>query len=230
MKKLKLLYAEDERKIRKDFVIYLESMYEFTIYEADDGEEALELFKKHKPEIVLTDITMPKMDGLSLAKEIRKISKHTKIIILTAHSEQEKLMAAFDSNIVNYLLKPVQRKKLRESLDIAIETLSQPVVQEEDISLIHFTKNATFNTNTQEYIVDKYPVHLSKSESNLLVYFCQNRNSTLSADDIFLQIWDDFEKEFSATSVRTLVKKLRKKLPDGVLKNIYGGYYKIEIE
>jgi len=79
MKKLKLLYAEDERNIRKDFVIYLESMYDFTIYEADNGEEALELFKKYTPEIVLTDISMPKMSGLILAKEIRKISKHTKI-------------------------------------------------------------------------------------------------------------------------------------------------------
>ena len=228
MKKLKLLYAEDERKIRKDFVIYLESMYEFTIYEADDGEEALKLFKKHKPEIVLTDITMPKMDGLSLAKEIRKISKHTKIIILTAHSEQEKLMEAFDSNIVNYLLKPVQRKKLRESLDIAIETLSEPDIRK-DTSLISFTKDATFNIDTQEYIVDGISVHLSKSERDLLKYLCQNQNIALSADDIFLQIWDDFEREFSANSVRTLIKKLRKKLPEGILKNIYGGYYKIAI-
>jgi len=227
MKKLKLLYAEDERRIRKDFVIYLESMYEFTIYEADDGEEALALFKKYMPEIVLTDITMPKMDGLTLAQEIRKISKHTKIIILSAHSEKEKLMEAFDSNVVNYLIKPINRKKLRESIEVAMETLSSSMKKED--SLICFGKSTTFNISTQEYFVNNISVHLSKSESDLLTFLCQNQNIAFSANDIFLHIWDDFEKEFSASSVRTLVKKLRKKLPEGILKNIYGGYYKIEI-
>jgi len=227
MKKLKLLYAEDETKIRKDFVIYLESMYDFTIYEADDGEEALELFKKHTPDIVLTDISMPKMSGLTLAKEIRKISKHTKIIILSAHSEQEKLLEAFDSNVVNYLIKPINRKKLRESIETAIETIS-PATKETK-AIICFGKGVTFNITTQEYICKSTPVYLSKSESDLLTFLCQNQHIALSADDIFLHIWDDFEREFSADSVRTLVKKLRKKLPEGVLKNIYGGYYKIEI-
>jgi len=227
MKKLKLLYAEDERKIRKDFIIYIESMYDFTIYEADDGEEALELFKKYRPEIVLTDISMPRMSGLTLAKEIRKISKHTKIIILSAHSEQEKLMEAFDSNVVNYLIKPINRKKLRESIDTAIETLSPS--KKETKSLICFAKGVTFNITTQEYVNKSNPVHLSKSESDLLTFLCQNQHISLSADDIFLHIWDDFDREFSGDSVRTLVKKLRKKLPEGILKNIYGGYYKIEI-
>ena len=227
MKKLKLLYAEDEKKIRKDFVIYLESMYDFTIYEADDGEEALELFKKYTPEIVLTDISMPKMSGLTLAKEIRKISKHTKIIILSAHSEQEKLMEAFDSNVINYLIKPINRKKLRESIETAIETLSPS--KKESKSIICFGKGVTFNMSTHEYIYKNTPTHLSKSESDLLTFLCRNQHIALSADDIFQHIWDDFDKEFSADSVRTLVKKLRKKLPEGILKNIYGGYYKIEI-
>ena len=228
MKKLKLLYAEDERRIRKDFVIYLESMYEFTIYEADDGVEALELFKKYEPEIVLTDITMPSMDGLTLAKEIRKISKHTKIIILTAHSEQEKLMKAFDLNVINYLVKPINRKKLRESIEVAIETSVQGI--EKDEAIVCFSSNTTFNLNTQEYVVDDTSVHLAKLESKLLLFLCQNQSIIFSAQDIFTHIWDDVDKVFNASSVRTLVKKLRKKLPDGVIKNIYGGYYQIKIE
>jgi DNA-binding response OmpR family regulator len=227
MKKLKLLYAEDAKMIRKDFMIYLKSMYQFTIYEADDGEEALALYKKYEPEIVLTDITMPKMDGLTLVKEIRKISKHTKIIILSAHSEQEKLLQALDSNVVNYLIKPINRKKLRECIETAIDTLSPSI--EETKSIICLDKGVTFNIDTQEYIWNNTHMYLSKSESDLLTFLCQNQQISLSADDIFFHIWDDFEREFSANSVRTLVKKLRKKLPDGILKNIYGGYYKIEI-
>jgi DNA-binding response OmpR family regulator len=170
---------------------------------------------------------MPKMDGLTLAKEIRKISKHTKIIILTAHSEQEKLMAAFDANVVNYLIKPINRKKLRESIDVAIETSTQFIQKDE--SLISLSKCATFNMCSSEYMLDNSLVHLTKAESDLLLFLCQNKNTVFSAEDIFLHIWDDYEREFSADSVRTLVKKLRKKLPDGVIKNIYGGYYQIKI-
>ena len=226
MNKLKLLYAEDEQETRKDHLIYLQSRYDFTIYEANDGIEALLLYKEHKPDIVLTDITMPNMCGLELAKEIRKISYHTKIIILTAHSEQEKLMQAFDSNVINYLVKPINRQKLRNSIDIAIETIS--TVSNTNKNHIFLSDNTKFDMNTNQYYVDDKVLELPKSENKLLEFLCRNNNISMSSYDIFVNVWDDFEHEFSSDSVRTLVKKLRKKLPDGVLKNIYGGFYKID--
>lgn len=225
MKKLTLLYAEDEHRTRRDQIIYLESRYDFTIYEANDGLEALELYKKHKPGIVLTDITMPNMSGLELAKEIRKLSKDTKIIIVTAHSEQDKLIEAFDSDVVNYLIKPIDRQKLRSSLDTAIATL--PKIQKIEKDFIILSTNANFDIAKEEYLVDNKLVKLSKSENRLLSLLCTHKNQDVNAYDIFVSVWDDFEKEFSADSVRTLVKKLRKKLPEGILQNIYGGYYKL---
>jgi len=228
MNKLKLLYAEDEQQTRKDHITYLQSRYDFTIYEASDGVEALDIYKKHKPDIVLTDITMPNMCGLELAKEIRKISHHTKIIILTAHSEQDKLMQAFDSNIINYLLKPINRQKLRTSIDIAIETIPKSSNTDEDY--IFLSNNAKYDMTKHKYLVDDKIVELSKSESKLLELLCEHKNIDISSYDIFVNVWDDFEKEFSSVSIRTLVKKLRKKLPDGVLKNIYGGFYKLDIK
>lgn len=225
MKNLTLLYAEDEHRTRRDQIIYLESRYDFTIYEANDGLEALELYKKHKPGIVLTDITMPNMSGLELAKEIRKLSKDTKIIIVTAHSEQDKLIEAFDSDVVNYLIKPIDRQKLRSSLDTAIATL--PKIQKIEKDFIILSTNANFDIAKEEYLVDNKLVKLSKSENRLLSLLCTHKNQDVNAYDIFVSVWDDFEKEFSADSVRTLVKKLRKKLPEGILQNIYGGYYKL---
>jgi DNA-binding response OmpR family regulator len=225
MKNLTLLYAEDEHRTRRDQIIYLESRYDFTIYEANDGLEALELYKKHKPGIVLTDITMPNMSGLELAKEIRKLSKDTKIIIVTAHSEQDKLIEAFDSDVVNYLIKPIDRQKLRSSLDTAIATL--PKTQKIEKDFIILSTNANFDIAKEEYLVDNKLVKLSKSENRLLSLLCTHKNQDVNAYDIFVSVWDDFEKEFSADSVRTLVKKLRKKLPEGILQNIYGGYYKL---
>ena len=227
MNKLKLLYAEDEQQIRKDHIVYLQSRYDFTVYEANDGAEALDMYKKYKPDIVLTDITMPKMCGLELTREIRKISNHTKIIILTAHTEQDKLMKAVDLNIINYLVKPINRQKLRSSIDIAIETITNPV----DIEsyYIIFSHNSKYDMTNHKYLVDDEVVELAKSESILLKLLCEHKNIDISTYDIFVSVWDDFEKEYSSNSVRTLVKKLRKKLPDGVLKNIYGGFYKLQI-
>ena len=83
-KKLTLLYAEDEIQIRKNHIFYLQDRYDFNFLEADDGEEALALYKEYQPEIVLTDITMPKMNGLDLVSEIRKLSPHKVQTLLIA--------------------------------------------------------------------------------------------------------------------------------------------------
>lgn len=226
-KEFKLLYAEDEQATRKDHIKYIESRYDFDIYEANDGIEALSLYKEHEPDIVLTDITMPNMCGLELVKEIRKISNHTKIIILTAHSEQDKLIQALELNVVSYILKPINRRKLNESLEIALDTIYKSGYPEKDY--IYLGVNVKFNMTSYEYFVDDDVVKLTKSEGKLLELLCVHKNMDVSSFDIFVYIWDDFEKEFSADSVRTIVKKLRKKLPEGILKNNYGGFYKLEI-
>ncbi len=228
MKRLKLLYAEDEKGTRKNYIRYIQSRYDFEIYEADNGVQALFLYKEHKPDILLTDITMPGMSGLALIKEVRQISKQTQIIIVTAHSEQEKLLEAFNSYVVNYLIKPIDRQKLRCSIDTAIETL--PMFEQTEDTFIYINEDAKFNKDAQEYFMHDLRVQLSKSETALLTLLCEQKNRDINAYDIFTHVWDDFEKEFSKDSVRTLVKKLRKKLPPDILKNIYGGYYKLIVK
>ena len=227
MKKLKLLYAEDLYNTRRDMILYIKSRYDFEIYEASDGADALKLYKKHSPDIVLTDITMPNMSGLEFIKEIRKVSLHTKIIIMTAHSEQEKLFEAFDADVVNYLIKPISRQKLKNSIDTAVSTLQK--ITNSKSNIIFLTEDTKFNMDTHEYSVNNKPVKLSKSEMKLLELLCTYKNQNIGAYDIFVHIWDDFNKEFSADSIRALIKKLRKKLPDGILQNIYGGFYKLNI-
>jgi len=226
MKKTTVLYAEDEINTRKDHITYLESRYDFNILEAKDGLEAWELYKKNKPEIVITDITMPNMDGLELARNIRKMSAHTKIIIATAHSEQEKLLEALDMYIVKYIIKPISRFKLNEAVSIAIETLSSNNVDKDDNKLF-LSENVIWEIDTKELLIDNQPIKLSKSESLALDHLCNSKNIQVSSFDIFVNVWEELDKEYSSDSVRTLIKKLRKKLPEGCIDNIYGGYYKL---
>jgi len=224
-KKLTLLYAEDEVQTRKNHIFYLQDRYDFIFLEASDGEEALSLYKEHQPEIVLTDITMPKMNGLDLVAEIRKLSPHTKVIVLTAHEEQEKLLKAFELYVVNYLIKPVDRRKLSAAIDLAVETL--PEMEALDESLVIFDSKTTYDMERSLLLQDGVPVKLTISEERLLELLLQNSYNNLSSESIYVHVWEDKDELYSAASVRTLVKNLRKKITVESIVNSYGGYYRI---
>jgi len=219
-----LLYAEDEVETRQNHIEYLKDRYDFDYIEASDGVEALALFHEHKPEIVLTDINMPKMDGLSFVEKIRTFSPHTKVVVLTAYEESELLKKALGLDVVNYLLKPINRRKLSASVDLALETL--PNCENEQ-----YICRIDINTRWDERKKDLYSfgelIVLSQFEKRLLSLLCGYKGSTVSSQDIYYHVWQEFENEFSMDSVRTLVKKLRKRLPEGVIENSYGGFYKL---
>jgi len=122
---IKLLYVEDEAIIREQLERLLRRVVKDVIT-AKNGEEGLSAFKEHSPEIIVTDIKMPQMTGLEMAKEIRKIDKDIPIIITTAHSESEFLLEAIEISVSDFLLKPVDTDNLikvieRKSHDIILE-------------------------------------------------------------------------------------------------------------
>lgn len=106
-----VLYAEDAEIIRKAGAdIILSKVH--TLYLANDGDVGLELFKKHLPEIVITDIGMPKMDGLTMARAIKTIKPETKIIITTAHDDSKYLIDSIEIGVDRYLLKSALKVQL----------------------------------------------------------------------------------------------------------------------
>ena len=225
-KKITLLYAEDEVETRQNHIDYLKDRYDFNYLEANDGVEALSLFKEHKPEIVLTDITMPNMDGLTFVQFVRETSPHTKIVILTAYDDRDHLMTALELDVVNYLLKPINRKKLSAAVDLALETLPNC----DNLSFIcRIGNNTRWDERTRELYRYGETVNISQLEKRLLSLLCGYKNREVSSQDIFVHVWQDFDSEFSTDSVRTLVKKLRKKLPENSLTNSYGGFYKLAV-
>lgn len=223
-KKITLLYAEDEAETRQNHIDYLQARYDFDFLEADDGEEALALFNQHKPEIILTDITMPKMDGLTFVDHVREHSPHTKIVVLTAYDDYDKLMKALDLNVVNYLLKPINRRKLSSAVDLALETL--PNCEDEKF-ICRIDNDTRWDDQSSELYRYGEVIALSQFEKRLLSLLCEYSSVEVSSYDIFAHVWMDSESEFSMDSVRTLVKKLRQKLPEGSIQNSYGGYYKL---
>ena len=108
----KILFVEDDQVIRENYVTYLK-MFFSEVFEAEDGEKAYELYKLKKPDIMIIDINIPKLNGLDLLERIRENDYSTKAIMLTAHSDKSFLLKAVGLKLTRYLVKPVSRKDLK---------------------------------------------------------------------------------------------------------------------
>jgi two-component system, OmpR family, response regulator VanR len=126
LKNYTLLYVEDEPQVQERMAEYFESYFHH-VYCAADGEEALELHRRYSPDVVMLDINMPKINGLEVARRIRHEDPHTRIIMLSAHSEKEILLQASEIDMSKYLIKPVSRIELKGALDkVASELIALP--------------------------------------------------------------------------------------------------------
>jgi YesN/AraC family two-component response regulator len=108
---ISILYVEDEDYIRNNMSKSLRRRVE-TIFTAANGEEGLAIFKETEPDLVITDIRMPIMNGLEMIKKIRKLKNSTKIIMLSAHSDTRSLLEAIEIGVNGYILKPFQTQQL----------------------------------------------------------------------------------------------------------------------
>ena len=222
-KEFTILYAEDETEIRKKYTHYLKRFCT-NIYEAEDGEEAFQLYKEKRPDIVITDINMPKINGLEFVSMIRENDHHTKVIMLTAHSDRDYLLKATNLKLTNYLLKPVNREDLKVALNNAKEELLKFNVYSKTI--IHLRENCHWDPTAMEFYTDNELISLTKNEKTLIGILTSKLNTTISYDEIIYEVWpDEFNDKFPA--LKTLVKSLRKKLPENLLENIRSIGYKI---
>jgi YesN/AraC family two-component response regulator len=115
LKKISLLYVEDDEDISSELVELLE-IYIDKLYVAKDGKKGLDIFKEHHPDIIISDIQMPIMDGLEMCEQIRKIDPEVPIIITTAFNEPSFLIKSIDIGVDKYVTKPVDLNKLEETL------------------------------------------------------------------------------------------------------------------
>ncbi|WP_022850429.1 GGDEF domain-containing response regulator [Limisalsivibrio acetivorans] len=126
--KLSILYVEDEDAIRERLSRFLQRRTQ-TLYQAANGREGLEMFHEYKPDIVITDIRMPVMDGLSMAEQIREADHDIPIIITTGHNDEEFFLRSIDIGIDKYVKKPINFK---EFIQILLRT-AKTVIQQKEI-------------------------------------------------------------------------------------------------
>ena len=118
-----VLYVEDEELTRAAVSAPLGRRVK-TLLQAKNGKEGLELFRLHRPGIVITDIRMPVMDGLTMAREIKALDENTQIIVTTAHNDTRYFLDAIDIGIDRYVLKPIDHEKLFSGLEKCMATIN----------------------------------------------------------------------------------------------------------
>ncbi len=220
LKNLTILYVEDEESIIDKYAYFLEDCSK-VLHVARDGEEALALYKEHKPHLIVMDLLIPKLNGIGLAKEIRKIDEDVFIIALTAHSDREILLEIVELNFSSYLIKPVGRSDLMK----ALLKVSKKIDGGHNVPL---PCDSMWDGKSKTLFVNNKSIMLTKRESKLFELLVKKAGVPCSDDEIFFYVWgDEFDKTITNSSIRTLVKNLRKKIPKDLLKNQYGVGYKI---
>ena len=220
LKNLTILYVEDEESIIDKYAYFLEDCSK-SLYVARDGIEALALYHEHKPHLIVMDLLIPKLNGIGLAKEIRKIDEDVFIIALTAHSDREILLEIVELNFSSYLIKPVGRSDLMK----ALLKVSKEIDGGQNIPL---PCNSMWDGKSKTLFADDKSIMLTKRESKLFELLVEKAGIPCSDDEIFFYVWgDEFDKTVTNSSIRTLIKNLRKKIPKNLIKNQYGIGYKI---
>lgn len=220
--KIKLLYVEDENLSREYGIYYLKRFFS-NIYEADSAELGFELYLKHKPKIIITDIKMSGDNGIEMIKKIRQIDEECQIIVLSAFLDTKYLMDAIELNLVKYLTKPINIKELDEAINKCIDTLNK----KPDLNIINFSNNCVYNLENKTLEFKGKSIDLSSKEIDFLDLICKNKNRIISYKEIQNKIW--YEDAMSENALRIFIAKLRKKLPQHLIKNISKIGYKLEI-
>lgn len=226
---IQVLLAEDEIALAKIIKDSLESRKELQITIAANGNEALELYHKQKPDILVLDVMMPQMDGFTVAKMIRQTDNRTPILFLTARSSVDDLVTGFHLGGNDYLKKPFDMEELIVRI---LALLNRRIdIQEEKQPDIFSIGQYTFNYPHQTLQISDQTETLSHREAEILRMLCQHANDVMHHKPVLLELWGD-DSFFNARSMDVFITKLRKKLkadPSVQIVNIRGIGYKLII-
>ena len=220
-KNIKILYVEDDEIARENGVEYLQNFFE-TIYGASDAIVALQLYEKYKPDIIITDIKMPKLNGLEFVKKIRQKDKKTQIIIITAFCDRDYLLKAVELQLVKYLIKPVKEKEFEEALFLCVNSL-----KEDNSNIVKLENEIYFDTFNKNLVIKDELVKLRAKEILFLELLIKNKNRYVTYEEIENYVWSD--SVMTKDALKTLVKNLKTKIPKDLILNLTNSGYKINV-
>ena len=216
----RILIVDDEEQIRNILRMYLvKEGYE--VSEAEDGEKGLKLFYEKPFDLVILDVMLPKKDGWSILREIKKYTE-TPVIMLTARDDSEDEVFGFEMGADDYITKPFNNKVLLarvKSLLRKTNNMVESIIEIGDL-VINDTSHSVSNS--------KGEIELAPKEYDLLVYLIKNNKIALSREKLLNEVWGyDFLGD--DRTIDTHIKKKKKKIGKNAIKTIRGIGYKLDL-
>lgn len=226
MEKVKILIADDEERIREMIREYT-SLEGFDIDEASNGAEAVELFKKNNYTIIILDVMMPKMDGWTVCREIRKTSQ-VPVIMLTARGEEYDKLFGFELGVDDYIVKPFSPKELLARMKVIIRRSGASNSAADDSEKYSY-EGLSIEFNSRNVYVNEELISLTPKEYELLSFLVKNQNRVFTRDQLLNSVWGyDFMGD--DRTVDTHVKMLRESIGEyrKFIVTVWGTGYKFE--
>lgn len=222
LKNLNILYVEDEENIKINMKKVLLLLCE-NVFDAQNIEEAKQIIKNQRIDIIISDINLPDTNGIEFIKELRKTDKTIPVILLSAFTDTKYLLEATKLKLVDYLTKPVDFKTLNNSLHTCVEEII-----DNSRYMISFKNNIQYNV-LQKKLFDlniKEEITLTSKELDLIDFLIKNSNRIVSSEELKSNLWEDY---FEATdsALKNLLNKVRKKIGKESITNISGVGYKL---
>lgn len=226
--KIKILLVEDDVNLGVVISDHLKSAH-YEVVCAEDGVEGLVKFNESDFNLCILDVMLPKLDGFSLAQDIRKVNTDIPILFLTAKSMTEDKIKGFEMGADDYLTKPfsIQEFQLRVKA-LLKRVLIEPKKKEE---LVYVIGSYTYDIENQILSLKDHPKTLTKKEAQILKLLYKYKNQVISREIILKGVWgqDDY---FVGRSLDVFITKLRKYFSDDpriIISNLHGVGFKFEI-
>lgn len=216
----RILIVDDEEQIRNILRMYLvKEGYEVT--EAEDGERGMKLFYEKPFDLVILDVMLPKKDGWSILREIKRYTE-TPVIMLTARDDSEDEVFGFEMGADDYITKPFNNKVLLARIKSLLRKTNSAVESIIEIG------DLTINDTSHSVSNSKGEIDLAPKEYELLIYLIKNNKIALSREKLLNEVWgyDFFGDD---RTIDTHIKNLRKKIGRSAIKTIRGIGYKLDL-
>ena len=223
----KILLVEDDTNLGFVIADQLRSNG-YTVTLANDGSEGFKRFNDDQFHLCILDVMMPKKDGFSLAKDIRKVNQDIPILFLTAKSNTEDKIEGFDAGGDDYLTKPFSTEEFLARIKALLKRSN--ILPEETTSTIFKIGQYTFDAENYELRLNDSIKKLTKKEADILLMLCKYKNQVLPRELVLNGVWgqDDY---FVGRSLDVFITKLRKYLSEDknvAITNIHGVGFKFE--
>lgn len=207
---MQILVVDDEQAVRESLKRSLR-FNGYDVEQAEDGEKALEAIAIHRPDLVILDVMMPKLDGLGVCRILREQGDHTPVLMLTARDDVADRVGGLDAGADDYLPKPFALEELMARVRSLLRRTREKPTSEDSIeqATMQFD-DLTLNTETREVFRGQRPITLTRTEFALLLLLMKNARRVLSRQQILEEVWG-YDFPTSGNALEVYIGYLRKK-------------------